>query len=214
MTPAGAVPEFRVLLMVPERSLLEGLLVGLREQGVLIAGAFHTPATLLEAVSAKAADVVLISALSDRVAGAGLARAVRSSNPEARIALLVEDDPAGIGGLRTAPVDVFLRASLPLRAVADGLRRLAAGETQHRLAWFATDPPSEDALGVLSARQREILELIGRGWSSQEIAERLDLSPNTVKYHVRQVYLRLHVRNRAQAVRLLLEANEEHLARR
>jgi DNA-binding NarL/FixJ family response regulator len=61
-----------------------------------------------------------------------------------------------------------------------------------------------DPLSVLTPRERELLGLLGRGGTNSEIARDLGLSPNTVKFHLRNLYDKLDVRNRAQAVALLL----------
>jgi ATP/maltotriose-dependent transcriptional regulator MalT len=53
----------------------------------------------------------------------------------------------------------------------------------------------------LSSREREVLELIGQGATNREIAERLFLSPHTVKDHTTALYRKLGVRNRAEAAR-------------
>jgi ATP/maltotriose-dependent transcriptional regulator MalT len=53
----------------------------------------------------------------------------------------------------------------------------------------------------LSSREREVLELIGAGATNREIAERLFLSPHTIKDHTTALYRKLDVRNRAEATR-------------
>jgi DNA-binding NarL/FixJ family response regulator len=52
---------------------------------------------------------------------------------------------------------------------------------------------------ALSPRQRQILSLIAQGRGDVEIAAELELSTNTVKFHVRELYMRLGVRNRVEA---------------
>ncbi|HLM84963.1 MAG TPA: response regulator transcription factor [Solirubrobacteraceae bacterium] len=66
-----------------------------------------------------------------------------------------------------------------------GWQRLVAAQARERLE--------------MSPRQREILALIAEGRCTQEIAAQLDLSPNTVKFHIRALYARLGVRNRVEA---------------
>jgi two-component system nitrate/nitrite response regulator NarP len=60
-----------------------------------------------------------------------------------------------------------------------------------------------DPLDTLSERQMEVLGLLADGFSYEEIGTRLFISVNTVKFHVRSIFLRLGVRNRMAAARLL-----------
>src|SRR5205823_7147868 len=63
--------------------------------------------------------------------------------------------------------------------------------------------PSDDAAAAgpgLSAREREVLELVATGATNREIAEQLHLSPHTIKEHTSALYRKLEARNRADAV--------------
>jgi ATP/maltotriose-dependent transcriptional regulator MalT len=60
----------------------------------------------------------------------------------------------------------------------------------------------------ITAREQEVLRLLAQGLSNQEISQRLVITANTVKSHLRRIYLKLEVRNRAQAV---MRAQELHL---
>ena len=64
----------------------------------------------------------------------------------------------------------------------------------------ATTPLDEGALEALTAREREVVGLVGQGLSNEEIAERLYLSPLTAKTHVSRAMTKLHARDRAQLV--------------
>jgi len=59
---------------------------------------------------------------------------------------------------------------------------------------------SPDSLGVLSKREKEILEMLSKGLLYKEIAEQLFISPQTVRKHVYHIYEKLHVGNRIEAV--------------
>jgi two-component system response regulator DesR len=61
-------------------------------------------------------------------------------------------------------------------------------------------PTAEQPVPLLTGREREVLDLIAAGSTNREIAERLFLSPHTVKEHTSAVYRKLHARNRAEAV--------------
>jgi DNA-binding NarL/FixJ family response regulator len=62
-------------------------------------------------------------------------------------------------------------------------------------------PKSDQPAPLLSEREREVLEAIATGSTNREIAQRLYLSPHTVKEHTSALYRKLGARNRAEAVR-------------
>jgi DNA-binding NarL/FixJ family response regulator len=80
-------------------------------------------------------------------------------------------------------------------------RRLAADVVSRRAR---TDAPLPE-LEALTQRQREVLALVGHGFSNPEIAEHLAVSPATVKTHVGQVIARMEARDRAELVILAYE---------
>lgn len=77
------------------------------------------------------------------------------------------------------------------------------GAPSRNLAAFGAGQPA--ALEALTAREREVLALLGRGLSNAELAGQLYLSPATVKTHVARIFTKLGLRDRAQAVVLAYE---------
>lgn len=111
---------------------------------------------------------------------------------------------AGASGflLKDAPPADLIAA---VRVVAAGEALLAPSVTRRLIADFArqrTAPRKNPALRLngLTPRETEVLELIARGLSNQEIAERLVLAEQTVKTHIGRVLAKLDLRDRAQAV--------------
>lgn len=84
--------------------------------------------------------------------------------------------------------EVFLYPSVAKRLLEDYLSRVETGEV-------------EDSYGGLTAREREVLILIGEGLSDREIAEKLFISPSTVQTHRAHIMEKLHLRSRAELIK-------------
>jgi DNA-binding NarL/FixJ family response regulator len=109
---------------------------------------------------------------------------------------------AGAAGflLKDTLADELLQA---VRAVAGGHNVAAPSVTRRLVRHFVATGPrgaATAALGALTARERDVLELIAEGLSNQEIADRLGISEGTVKTHVSRILAKLGLRDRIHAV--------------
>ncbi|MFD9546441.1 response regulator [Nocardia salmonicida] len=166
-------------------------------------------------------DVVLMDVRMPQMNGLDAARAILTANfdPPVRVLMLTTFDiddyvyealSIGASGflLKDAPAEELVRA---VRVVADGeallaptiTRRLIADVTRRRNSVRAAPAP---ALGTLTPREREVLELVAKGLSNTEIAAALFVAEQTVKTHVSKVFSKLGLRDRAQAVVLAYES--------
>ncbi|MEU3457536.1 response regulator transcription factor [Micromonospora sp. NPDC006766] len=108
----------------------------------------------------------------------------------------------GVSGilLKTCDVDELIWA---VKAIRDGNRFLAPqiiGDILDKIFGFTLTRAGNLALESLTLREREVLELVAKGMSNQEIGERLHIGEPTVKYHVSQTLRKLDLRDRVQAV--------------
>jgi DNA-binding NarL/FixJ family response regulator len=117
---------------------------------------------------------------------------------------------AGASGftLKSRPLDELLAA---IRVVAAGEALLAPSVTRRLIAHFAGQRRApaaarRSALGQLTEREREVLLLIARGLSNQELAEALHISMPTAKTHVSRILAKLGARDRAQLVMIAYES--------
>lgn len=114
---------------------------------------------------------------------------------------------AGASGflLKDATRDELVAA---VRVVAAGEALLAPSVTRRLIDEFARQgppPPPPATLATLTAREREVLTLVARGWSNAEIGDALSVSDHTVKSHVAHLLAKLDLRDRVQAVVLAYE---------
>jgi DNA-binding NarL/FixJ family response regulator len=105
--------------------------------------------------------------------------------------------------------DGFVHAQMDPAHVVSAVEVVQRGELaapRQLLGYFLSQNENQNPkIGGLSARQREILEMVVEGLSNAEIAGRLYLSESTIKQHLRAVYKVLGVRNRTEAAKLMRE---------
>ncbi len=120
---------------------------------------------------------------------------------------------AGASGyvLKDTPTQQLLHA---IDVVISGQALLAPTVTRRLVERFATQPAAPDidaaALDQLTGREREVLRLIAHGLSNSEIAQHLYIAESTVKTHVANVLMKLHLRDRVQAVVAAYETGMVH----
>ncbi len=166
----------------------------------------------LEAARRLAPDVVLMDIRMPRMDGIEATRQLTALAEPPKVLILTTyslDEyvyaaiRAGASGflLKDAPPE-DLRAAVRVVAAGDAL--LAPAVTRKLLEEFAGRPDPQasgpEALSVLTAREREVLTLVAAGLSNGEIAERLVVGEATVKTHVGRILMKLHLRDRVQAV--------------
>jgi DNA-binding NarL/FixJ family response regulator len=100
---------------------------------------------------------------------------------------------------RSAGASGFISKDWGARDVVRAVRMVALG--MEVFDGPSDGEASDPAAARLSPREREVMVLIAAGSTNREIAERLYLSPHTIKEHTSSIYRKLEVRNRAEAVR-------------
>ena len=138
-------------------------------------------------------DVALVDLFLGGESGAELVAEIRAASPDTRVLLISGAGWISPEAAKAAGAAGFVRKDWSAADVARAVRMVGMGMTV-----FA--PQAETAPASLSDREREVLSLIARGATNREIAERLYLSPHTVKDHTSSLYRKLNVRNRAEAV--------------
>jgi DNA-binding NarL/FixJ family response regulator len=154
-------------------------------------------------------DVVLMDIMMPELNGILATERLVAAQPGVGVIMLtmLEDDDslfaamcAGARGyiLKGADKAEMLRT---IRAVADGEARFGPAIAGRLMGLFRQSRITRDRpLPELSEREFEILELVARGLGNQQIADRLVISGKTVSNHISNIFLKLHVSDRAQAI--------------
>jgi len=197
----------RVLIADDHAVLREGLRSFLELQdGIEIVGDAADGAEAVELAERLRPAVVLMDLVMPKLDGVEAMRALRERVPETRVIILTSyiDDERLLPAIRAGAAGYLLKNAEP-QELARAIRTADAGEAlidpsvAARLVERLADDESHDGFENLTAREREVLELIGRGFSNKRIAAELGVAEKTVKTHVTHVLGKLGVADRTQA---------------
>jgi DNA-binding NarL/FixJ family response regulator len=177
---------------------------------VEIVGEAATVADAVPLIRELDPDVVLLDVHLPDGGGQAVIAQVAPERPGVRfLALSVSDAAEDVIDVIRAGARGYVTKSISGADLADAVRRTADGDAvfSPRLAGFVLDafrsgtPAADPELDVLTAREREVLQLIARGYLYKEIAARLHLSVKTVESHVSSVLRKLQLSNRHELTR-------------
>ena len=206
----------RVLLADDQRLVREslGILLGLLGGIELVATASDGEEALALAAEHHP-QVVLMDIRMPRLDGIEATRRLRERFPEVRVISLTTyaDDESVLGALR-AGARGYLTKDASGEEIREAILTVAAGDAaldpaiqHHVVAALASADSSPEAAAAapelpddLTPREAEVLGLIAEGLTNTEIAERLVVSPTTVKSHINHLFAKAGLRDRAQAV--------------
>ena len=210
-----AEPEPIRVLVVDDHEVVRG---GLRaflelQDGIEVAGEAADGEQAIEAVARVRPDVVLMDLVMPRIDGIEALRVLRERSPETRVIVLTSflDDDKLLPALRSGAAGYLLKNAQPSE-IARAVRAAYAGEAVldpvvgARLIEALGAGGGDEPLDRLTPREREVLALIGRGFSNKRIAQELQVSEKTVKTHVGHVLGKLGVADRTQAAIVALRA--------
>lgn len=164
-----------------------------------------------------APDIVLMDIYLPRMSGIECTPRLKEALPSCQVVMLTSSDEeelvfraleAGADGylLKDCAPEELLQGLLDVRR---GGVPMTSGIARRVVQFFRQRSKGSDELRRLSQRETEVLGLIARGLSTKEVGDRLSLTVETIRTYVKNIYEKMHVHSRAEAVAKYFEANEK-----
>lgn len=209
----GQDQPVRVLIVDDHLVIREGVLALLEEfDDIEVIGEAETGSEAVRICSDLQPDVVLMDLMMPDMDGVEATRAIRQNCRNAQVlALTSYTDDRLVRGVLEAGAVGYLLKNVREQELAAAVRAASRGE-------FTIDPEANRVLvdamrhpspspDLLTDRERQVLALLVHGHSNGEIGEQLDISPHTVKNHLRSIFGKLKVTTRTAAAHAALKHN-------
>jgi DNA-binding NarL/FixJ family response regulator len=200
----------RVLIADDHALFRDGLRSLLEAHGVDVVAEARDGREAVELARLHQPDIVLMDLAMPELGGLGATRLIVAEHPSMSVVVLTaSEDDADLFEAIKSGAQGFLPKDLEARRLFELLDGAARGEPAltpalaRKVLGALAQPaaPQARSVEVLTDREQDVLELLVQGvTSNRELAQRLYVSENTVKYHLRNILDKLHLQNRAQVV--------------
>ena len=206
-------------IIVDDHTLFrEGLAAIIRQEpDIDVVGLVGTVQEAVEAVRRHKPDIVLMDFSLPDGTGADATRKIIQEFPGCKVVFMTmsDKDEDLLAAIRSGAVGYLMKNLSPSKLVA-ALRSVQRGEgalsrsmtlrlMKELSRTTAPEPAGDPALGKLTQREKELLAEVSSGKSNQEIAQKLSISENTVKYHVHSILEKLNLRDRKEVAKFARE---------
>jgi DNA-binding NarL/FixJ family response regulator len=203
------MPDIKVAIVEDNDAMRHGLEMILSgSPGFACVGGYREAGEALPRIPLDPPDVILMDINLPGISGIDCVRELRSRLPDALILMLtIEADSEVVFRSLEAGASGYLVKNTPPAEILDAIREVHRGGSPMSseiarlvVRSFQRRGQSRREQENLTAREQEVLHLVARGFRSKEVAQTLGLSTQTVETHLRNIYVKLHVRSRTEAV--------------
>jgi DNA-binding NarL/FixJ family response regulator len=171
-------------------------------------GAWPDAETALLGLNGDSPDVLLVDLLLPGLTGVKLIRQIHEEKPEMLLVALtaVEDSEVVFRALENGAVGYLLKTAQPgelreaILEARSGGSPMTGSIARKVIEYFRQKEKRRHLLELLTARESQVIQLLAEGRIYKEIAGQLKVSPETIRAHIRNIYKKLHVNSRRQAL--------------
>jgi len=201
--------EIKVAIVEDNDAMRHGLEMILNgSPGFVCTGAFRRAEEALENIPLRRPDVILMDINLPGMSGIEGVLGLRDRMPNAVILMLtIEADSEVVFRSLEAGASGYLVKNTPPAEILDAIREVHRGGSPMSseiarmvVRSFQRRGQSRREQENLSPREQQVLQLVAQGYRSKEVAQVLGLSTQTIEAHLRNIYSKLHVRSRTEAV--------------
>ena len=205
----------RVSIVEDLAEVREGLVELVQSDGeLLMVSSFKDAESAAEKLPALQADIVIMDINLPGMSGIDCIKTIKEKCPETQFMMFTvyENDEKVVQALRAGASGYLLKRTDPKR-ILESIKELNQGGSPmssniaRKLLNIFVHDKRQTKKEVLSDRENEVLELLANGLLYKEIAERLFIVHGTVRQHIHNIYEKLHVHNRTEAVNKYFERN-------
>jgi len=179
-------------------------------EGFECAGSFADAETGLEFLTLNPADIVLMDIHLPVMDGIECVRQLKSVHPGMQFIMctVFKDDDSVFNALKAGATGYLLKNEEPNKII-DAIHELHAGgspmtpQIARRVLESFKRPSVNEAIHLLTKRETEMLGFLSKGLRYKEIADKLFISTETVRKHINNIYQKLHVQSRIEAVNMI-----------
>lgn len=201
----------RVMIVDDHEMVRRGLSLFIRgHQDLLLVGEAANGEEAIEVCDKVQPDVVLMDIIMPKMNGIEATRAIKQKYPHLQVIMLSSSGESGnvLAAVKAGAISYLLKnvsddeLATAIRVAEQGQRMMSSEATQALIS-VATRTPTPSY--HFTDREIQILTLMVKGLSNLDIANQLFLSRSTVKYHINSIFIKMGVRNRAEAISLAVK---------